>query len=693
VGEGRAVRGERVSRAKGRVVFASGTGLPGPLLLAAALMLGYMSVPFLALVGALPGADTSALFAPTTLDALRVSVIAATAATVADGLLGVPLGYWLATSHSRLRHLVTAGVVLPLAIPPVVGGLELILVIGRSSWLGSLLDRHGLSPLDTVGGAILAQMLVAAPFVVISARAAFAGIDPALVDASWSLGCGPTETFFRVQLPTARRGIAAGLVLGWVRCLGEFGATATLAYHPYTLPTLTFVNLSGEGVPRAIPPAVLAALIGALAGAVVLWLDARTQPPRIDRAEPDVAAEIDELPWMAEARDTSPWVEVDIVAQVGPFVISPRMHSRLGVVAILGPSGSGKSLTMRAIAGLLPARGRIRMGDLVMIDTARGVSLAAQERQLGYVAQRDALFEHLDVAGNVAFGIRRLPDDERRRRVEQSLAVVGLRHLKHARVSQLSGGERQRVALARALAPGPRALLLDEPFSSLDLVVRSQLRDLVRRLHERTGIPVILVTHDREDALDLADYVVVLRQGSVVQAGPLDDVFTRPSNRAVAQLVGLPNVLTVRGLVVSPPAGDAVATDWGTLPVSLDGRRSETWDVIVPREAVRLDPGGVPALVEVSRRSLQGWTLRLRPLEGGEPLETVISPDSGGQLPAGSQVHVRIDPRHCQLVPGPGASPPRASGRDHGETTVTGQPRVPAGDRGGKARGPGRPGR
>ena len=653
-----------MNRAKWRIDFSSGTDLPWPLLLAAALMLAYLIVPFVALLGAATTANVTALLDVQTVDALRVSLIAATVATVVDGLLGVPLGYWLANTRSRLRLGVTAGVVLPLAVPPVVGGLELILVVGRSTGLGSLLDQHGLSPLDTVAGAIMAQMFVAAPFVVISARAAFAGVDTALVDAARSLGCGPTETFIRVQLPTARRGIAAGLVLGWVRCLGEFAATATLAYHPYSLPTLTFVNLSGAGVPSAVPPGILAAVVGALAGSLVLWLDARTHLPRLDLAEPDVAAEVAELPWVVERGAKQPGTDVEIRARVGHFAISPSFHSSLGVVAILGPSGSGKSLTMRALAGLLSVEGRIRIGDAIMLDSRQGIALAVEDRHLGYVAQRDALFEHLDVAGNVAFGIRRLPVAERHRRVEQSLAAVGLQHVQRARVSHLSGGERQRVALARALATGPRALLLDEPFSNLDLAVRSQLRDLVRRLHERTGIPVILVTHDREDALDLADYVVVMRHGRVVQEGSIQDVFTRPANRAVAQIVGIPNVLAVRRFEPSEQPRILAVTDWGTLAFAHDGHHGNTSEVIVAREAVRLEESGVPAIVESSRPSLLGWTVRLRPLAGGETIETVLTP-TNFRPEAGSQVRIRIDPSGCLLVPGTAAdSPPSHKTRE-----------------------------
>ena len=158
------------------------------------------------------------------------------------------------------------------------------------------------------------------------------------------------------------------------------------------------------------------------------------------------------------------------------------IRTAASTIGILGPSGSGKSLTMRAVAGLLPAAGIVRVGLLTLTDTRAGLAVAAQDRRLGYVAQKDALFEHLDVAWNITFGIRHLPAAERDRRLRELLAAVGLTHLRRARPARLSGGERQRIALARALAPGPRALLLDESFANLDTTVRTTLRTLVRHL-------------------------------------------------------------------------------------------------------------------------------------------------------------------------------------------------------------------
>lgn len=647
--------GQLTERLTGRLARVGG-GTPWPLLLGSALMLGYLVVPLLALLHALPEADGAALRDPNTRDALRVSLISATTATALDVLLGIPLGFHLAHSQSRWRHLVTAAVVLPLAVPPIVDGLELVLFLGRATAFGGLLERLGVNPVDTIAGTILAQAFVAAPFIVITARAAFAGVDPQLSDAARALGANPWQTFWRVQLPTARRGLAAGVVLGFMRCLGDFGATAILAYHPYTLPTLIFINVSGEGIPTAIPPAVLVAGVGTLAGGVMLFLDARRRTPRPDTDESATPTDIPKLSWIRPDPTAGLGIEIELHAQVGGFELHPAIRTETSTIGILGPSGSGKSLTMRAVAGLLPATGTVRIGSVTLTDTLAGVSVPAQHRQLGYVAQKDALFEHLDVTRNITFGIRHLPAAERDRRLGELLAAVGLTHLRHARPARLSGGERQRVALARALARGPRALLLDESFANLDTTVRGKLRSLVRRLHERTGIPIIIVTHDRDDVLDITDHLAVMSRGTFIQQGPTRDVFRHPITRISAQLVGVPNILTVHQL--HPQAGNDVLadTDWGPL---LLPRRTNPYgchELAVPATAITVSitggATGTAAIVEASRPALHGHRLIVRPSSGRsdnpETLTILLTRTNDEPPTPGDRVHIRINPDRCQ---------------------------------------------
>lgn len=618
-------------------------------------MLGYLVGPLAALVGALPGADHAAFVGGETRDALVVSLVAATAATLTDTLLGVPLGFWLSRSNAPASRVVTAAVLVPLALPPVVGGLVLLLWVGPGGWLGPVLGPLGLEPLNTLAGTILAQMFVAAPFIVISARAAFAGLDPALEDAARSLGCRLDQAFIRVLLPAARRGIATGVVLGWVRCLGEFGATAIVAYHPYSLPVLTYVRLTEDGLPTALPTGALLALVGGIAAGLILWLDAgrsvrapasAAEPARLDREVP--------LAWITPATtSTCEHIEVRAELPLGSFRLDVDVTASPRVIAVLGPSGAGKSLLLRTIAGLLtPPTGRVTLAGATLLDTRRGIDVPPERRQLAYVAQRDALFTHLDVTANVGFGLAGRPPKVRRQRAEELIAAMGLGRARHARIETLSGGERQRVALARALAMAPRALLLDEPFSALDTTVRRELRALVRDLHERTGLPVILVTHDRDDVFALADEVIVLEDGKVRQAGLLEDVYAHPSSRSVAQLLGIPNVLRVDAVRQGIEDEVHVVTAWGAADVPAPEEKGQDWELAVPADAVRLDFAGAGARVVASRAGSAGWQIRLEGHSGGDALEVVVPRQSLRSRPEpGQACNAKLDGRRCHLMP------------------------------------------
>ncbi|HWU85852.1 MAG TPA: sulfate/molybdate ABC transporter ATP-binding protein, partial [Kofleriaceae bacterium] len=216
------------------------------------------------------------------------------------------------------------------------------------------------------------------------------------------------------------------------------------------------------------------------------------------------------------------------------------------LVALLGPSGSGKTTLLRVIAGIeAPDRGRVRFGDADVTDRP------IRERRVGFVFQDYALFDHMTVADNVAFGlsVRGRPPAEIEARVRDLLARVQLPGLAGRLPRQLSGGQRQRVALARALAPEPQVLLLDEPFGALDARVRTELRSWLRRLHDELHLTSVLVTHDQEEALEVADRIVVMSEGRVEQIDTPDDVFDRPASAFVMDFLGDVNVLegTVRG--------------------------------------------------------------------------------------------------------------------------------------------------
>jgi len=249
-------------------------------------------------------------------------------------------------------------------------------------------------------------------------------------------------------------------------------------------------------------------------------------------------------------------------------------------LAILGASGSGKTTLLRAIAGYLrPTSGTITVaGELV---AGPHTFVPPEKRRIGVVPQEGALFPHLDVAGNIAFGLSR-DKKSARARVEQLLEMVDLQGLGKARPHELSGGQQQRVALARALAPEPALLLLDEPFSSLDAALRSEVRTQVRTLLREVGTTTILVTHDQEEALSLADRVAVMADGLVQQIGAPWSIYEQPTTLEVARFVG-----DLVELPVNSVGDSSVQTVLG--PIQLTGQAPTTAD-ITPRTRVVLRP-------------------------------------------------------------------------------------------------------
>ena len=209
------------------------------------------------------------------------------------------------------------------------------------------------------------------------------------------------------------------------------------------------------------------------------------------------------------------------------------------VVALLGPSGSGKTTTLKAIAGLVvPQQGRVTLGDCVWFDAAQGVSLRPEVRRAGFVFQDYALFPHLSVLGNVSVAMGHVAKQERIAAATAVLERVGIASLAGRSPRALSGGERQRVAMARALARDPKVLLLDEPFSAVDRPTRERLKDEVRALAASVDIPIILVTHDIDEAVALSRRLVVIDGGETVAAGTPDDLFNAPPSARVAEILG-----------------------------------------------------------------------------------------------------------------------------------------------------------
>jgi molybdate transport system ATP-binding protein len=236
-------------------------------------------------------------------------------------------------------------------------------------------------------------------------------------------------------------------------------------------------------------------------------------------------------------------IRVDIQKRLGSFALDVAFEADRETVVLFGHSGSGKSVSLAAIAGLLrPDSGRIEVGGRAVFDSAAGIDLPPQRRNVGYVVQQLALFPHLTAAQNIEYGLVGASKDERRRRVAELVALLSLEGLEGRLPRQLSGGQQQRVALARALARPVDALLLDEPFSALDEALRGDLRRELLRLRSDLDVPVVFVTHDLREAYLLGDRIAVIDGGRLLQFAPREDVFQRPHSRRVAELTGVRNI-------------------------------------------------------------------------------------------------------------------------------------------------------
>ncbi|GBC86339.1 Sulfate/thiosulfate import ATP-binding protein CysA [bacterium HR12] len=299
-----------------------------------------------------------------------------------------------------------------------------------------------------------------------------------------------------------------------------------------------------------------------------------------------------------------------------------------GVTVLFGPSGSGKTTILRCVAGLeRPDAGAVRFADEVWSDAGSGRWVPPQRRRVGFLHQEPALFPHRTVRGNVAFGLRRVPRAERAERVEELLRRFGLSALAERRPGALSGGERQRVAVARALAPWPRLLLLDEPLSALDAPTREELRLELRRHLVAAGVPSLLVTHDRTEAMVLGDRIAVVVDGGIRQVGAVEEVFSRPADPEVARAVGVETVVAAR--VRERREGLLVLETHGRRLVALDpGVPGEEVLACIRAEEVVLRL--TEPVAESARNHLPGTVSMIR-REG--PLERIIL-DCGFELAA-----------------------------------------------------------
>ncbi|PSB23793.1 molybdate ABC transporter permease subunit [Stenomitos frigidus] len=538
------------------------------------------------------------------LSPLWLSLKVAGTATVATFFMGIFAAYRMLGDRGRWRSLLEGILISPLILPPTVVGFLLLLLFGKNGPLGQLMESFDFTIIFTWYAGVVAAIVVSFPLMYKTALGAFEQIDSSLLHVARTLGASERRIFWQILLPLAMPGLVAGVTLAFARALGEFGATLMLAGNipgeTQTMPMAIYfaVEAGDMGLAWLWAIAIMAISLSGLM-VVNLWqqhyeekrqrsdgglLEAnepvnrggkRTEPARLGQ-------------WInPPLSNTATGLFVTIEKQLANFKLDIAFTALPETLGILGGSGSGKSMTLRCIAGVeTPTKGRIVLNGRTLFDAGKRINLPSHKRHVSLVFQNYALFPHMTVAQNIAFGLQRLPKTLRRQRVSQQLASVQLQGLGDRYPHQLSGGQQQRVALARALATEPEALLLDEPFSALDTHLRSQMeQQLMETLSTYPGI-TLFVTHNLEEAYRLCGMLMVMSGGSAIAYGSKHQIFEHPKTVRVAQLTGCKNF----SRVVVQGSGFVEATDWGITLQVLEAIPDRLTDIGIRAHQISIMP-------------------------------------------------------------------------------------------------------
>lgn len=529
-----------------------------------------------------------------------ISIKTATAATIITFCLGVAIARWMYGYRGKSKGLIDAILTAPIVLPPTVLGFLLLLLLGRNGPLGKLLTSVGVTVIFSWEATVIAAVVVAFPLMYKTALGAFKQIDGNLIACARTLGASEWTVFWRVMLPLAKPGIIAGTMLAFARSLGEFGATLMLAGsipgRTQTIPiAIFFASESGEmDVALAWVLVILAISIGVITAVNWRWESQIQQNPKknqsikalniaflLPKANSQTRKfklyflsrifkwsifkwsifQSDRSSPPQRQRHSTPNLLVDIQKPLSGFDLDVKFETGDRPVGLLGASGAGKSMTLRCIAGMeTPRSGRIVLNNRVLFDSEAGINLPSRDRFIGYLFQNYALFPHLTVAENIAFGLPKgMTVSAIEQEVEGHLLAVQLPGCGNRYPHQLSGGEQQRIALARAFASQPEVLLLDEPFSALDTHLRDSLEKLlIANVTNYRGV-TLFVTHNLEEAYRVCQNLLVIEGGKIVALGTKQNIFERPPTLSVAKLTGCKNFS--RAVAA---AGDRVeAIDWG----------------------------------------------------------------------------------------------------------------------------------
>ena len=617
------------------------------------------------------------LATPSAQAALWLSIRTCLSSTVVCVVLGVPLALLLARSWPGVR-IARILAVLPMTMPPVVAGIALLSTLGNRGLLGAHLKEWGAPIAFSTTAVVIAQVFVSMPFLVVTLEAALRSRDKRAEVTARSLGAGPWRVLAQVTLPLAAPALARGTALALGRSLGEFGATIAFAGSKEgvtrTMPLAIYLEREKDTATSLALAAVLVGLSFVIVGATNIdWgrvasrllprhglqehqdHDAAASEPRgAQVSTPNGGERTSESP-----RDGGRGQDLQVAFELPERDVVVDLEVEAGrTTALIGPNGSGKSTVCSVVAGLLDAEnGQVVLGGRVL-DGPDGF-VRAGRRQVALLSQEPSVFTHMSVLGNVVFALRcqGVSRAEATRRARAELTAVGADHLASRPGGALSGGQAARVALARALATGPRLLVLDEPMAALDVTARQEMRRLVARRCAEEGLTLLLVTHDVLDLTALAEDVVVLDRGRVVEQGPTARILSAPRSDFVAHLTGTA-VLTgvVDGDAEAPglrlPSGQVVhgrpREDSTDGHVGEQGHRDDRNEVprpgapgiaLVPPDAVALyrqAPHGSPRNVLTGRvtgleRSGALVSVRLE-LEEGQRLSAAVTAGAVAEL-------------------------------------------------------------
>lgn len=502
---------------------------------------------------------------PQDLSPLWISLKTSFLATFITFFLGVGAAYWMLGYRGKGKSIIEGIFVAPLILPPTVVGFLLLLFFGKNGPVGKLLEPFNVTIVFTWYGAAIAAMVVSFPLMYKTALGAFAQIDANLLRVARTLGAKEFTIFWRVSLPLAFPGILAGATLAFARALGEFGATLMLAGNipgqTQNIPMAIYFAVEAGDMNEAWFWAIIIVSIS-LTGIILtnFWQESkhkfrRKNQPELQPIKPENQS------FSSPTNSSTSGLFIDIEKKLSSFHLKIAFTTDHQPLGLLGSSGAGKSMILRCLAGIeTPTKGRIVLNNRVLFDSEKGINVPVRQRRIGFLFQSYALFPHLTVAQNIAFGLpKELSNGNIKLEVEKQLIAMHLEGLGNRYPHQLSGGQQQRVALARALASQPEALLLDEPFSALDTHLRSQLeQQMTETLADYSGV-TLFVTHNMEEAYRLCPNLLVLEDGKEAHHGSKYEIFQHPATMNVAKITGCKNFS--RAVVLSSQKVEAV--DWG----------------------------------------------------------------------------------------------------------------------------------